>query len=49
MELAERYFDDIAAPHKEFVRLEGCHHFVVMNRPADFLRELVQRVRPLLS
>lgn len=49
MELAERYFDDIAAPHKEFVRFEGCHHFVVMNRPTDFLRELVQRVRPLLS
>jgi pimeloyl-ACP methyl ester carboxylesterase len=49
MELAEGYFDDIVAPHKEFVRFEGCHHFVVMNRPADFLRELVQRVLPLLS
>ena len=48
MELAERYFNDIVAPHKQFVRFEGCHHFVVMNRPADFLRELLARVRPLL-
>lgn len=45
-ELAERYCASISAPHKEFVRFEGCHHFVVMNRPADFLRELVARVLP---
>ena len=48
VELAERYCDDIVAPHKEFVRFEGCHHFVVMNRPADFLRELVYHVCPLI-
>jgi pimeloyl-ACP methyl ester carboxylesterase len=48
MELAEQYFASIVAPHKEFVRFEGCHHFVVMNRPVDFLRELVLRVLPLL-
>jgi pimeloyl-ACP methyl ester carboxylesterase len=48
MELAEQYFDEIIAPHKEFVRFEGCHHFVVMNRPDDFLRELLTRVRPRL-
>jgi len=48
MELAERYCASIVAPHKEFVRFEGCHHFVAMNRPEDFLRELVTRVRPLL-
>jgi pimeloyl-ACP methyl ester carboxylesterase len=48
IELAEQYFDSIVAPHKEFVRFEGCHHFVVMNRPDDFLRELVLRVLPLL-
>ncbi|HEX4050785.1 MAG TPA: alpha/beta hydrolase [Steroidobacteraceae bacterium] len=47
IELAERYFEDIRAPHKEFVRFEGCHHFVVINRPDAFLRELVERVRPL--
>jgi pimeloyl-ACP methyl ester carboxylesterase len=48
IELAEQYFDNIVAPHKEFVRFEGCHHFVVMNRPADFMRELVGRVLPFL-
>lgn len=48
IELAELYFARIVAPHKEFVRFEGCHHFVVMNRPEAFLRELVVRVRPVL-
>ncbi|MGA7538957.1 MAG: alpha/beta hydrolase [Steroidobacteraceae bacterium] len=48
IELAEEYFAAIEAPHKEFVRFEGCHHFVVMNRPGDFLRELVARVVPHL-
>jgi pimeloyl-ACP methyl ester carboxylesterase len=48
MELAEQYFAAIVAPHKEFVRFDGCHHFVVMNRPIDFLRELLLRVRPRL-
>jgi pimeloyl-ACP methyl ester carboxylesterase len=46
VELAERYFARISAPHKEFVQFAGCHHFVVMNRPGDFLRELVARVLP---
>jgi pimeloyl-ACP methyl ester carboxylesterase len=46
IELAEEYFAAIQAPHKEFVRFEGCHHFVVTNRPHDFLRELVTRVTP---
>ncbi|MGH8201175.1 MAG: hypothetical protein ACREVO_12580 [Steroidobacteraceae bacterium] len=31
---------------QEFVRFEGCHHFVVMNRPRDILRELLTRVLP---
>jgi pimeloyl-ACP methyl ester carboxylesterase len=48
LELAEEYFAAIEAPHKEFVRFEGCHHFVVMNRPHDILRELVARVVPCL-
>lgn len=46
--LAEEYFAAIEAPHKEFVRFEGCHHFVVMNRPHDILRELLARVVPWL-
>ena len=48
-ELAEQYFAAIRAPHKEFARFERCHHFVVFNRPNDFLRELLVRVRPLLG
>jgi pimeloyl-ACP methyl ester carboxylesterase len=46
--LAEQYFAQVRAPYKEFVRFEGCHHFVVMNRPEAFLRELLTRVRPRL-
>jgi pimeloyl-ACP methyl ester carboxylesterase len=48
IELAEQYFASVVAPHKEFVRFEDCHHFVVMNRPELFLGELLARVRPLL-
>jgi pimeloyl-ACP methyl ester carboxylesterase len=48
MELAQQYYDAIEAPHKGFVRFEGCHHFVVFNRPDAFLRELLTHVRPLL-
>jgi|SRR5579872_4408466 len=48
IELAEEYYNQINAPHKEFVRFEGCHHFVVMNRPDDFLKEILNRVRPWL-
>jgi pimeloyl-ACP methyl ester carboxylesterase len=46
MELAEEYFQRIRAPQKEFVPFIGCHHFVAINRPDDFLRELVGRVLP---
>lgn len=48
IELAEEYFAALEAPHKEFVRFEGCHHFLVFNRPLDFLRELLARVIPHL-
>lgn len=48
VELAQRYFASICAPHKEFVQFDGCHHFVAMNRPDLFLRELVARVLPHL-
>lgn len=40
IELAERYFATIDAPRKAFVRFEGCHHFVHMNRPEAFLEAL---------
>jgi pimeloyl-ACP methyl ester carboxylesterase len=48
-ELAEAYFLEIRAPHKEFVRFEGCHHFVVFNRPHDFLQEMIARVLPAIA
>jgi len=37
------YCEAIRAPHKGLVRFENCHHFVVMNRPDDFLAELLAR------
>jgi pimeloyl-ACP methyl ester carboxylesterase len=46
MSLAETYLQSIAAPRKAFVRFEGCHHFVHMNRPADFLQALVTHLGP---
>lgn len=46
VELAEEYFNSIAAPHKEFMSFAGCHHFVVLNRPDLFLTELLVRVLP---
>ena len=41
IELAERYAAAISAPTKAFVRLEGCHHFVLFNRPELILDELL--------
>lgn len=45
--LAEDYFATLNAPRKAFVRFEGCHHFVVMNRPDDFLKALLEHARPV--
>ena len=47
--LVEEYFSAIEAQRKEFVRFADCHHFLVINRPDDFLAELVGRVRHLLD
>lgn len=46
IEPAEEYLREIVAPHKEMVRFEGDHHFVVFNRPEAFLKELTTRVVP---
>ena len=46
IEPAERYLEEISAPHKEFVRFEGANHFLPLNRPDEFLKELCLRVRP---
>jgi pimeloyl-ACP methyl ester carboxylesterase len=49
LDQAEAYFSQIKAPYKEIVRFEGCHHFVVMNRPDDFLAALVRHVLPVAA
>jgi len=43
---AEQYFNQITAPHKEFVWVRGGDHFIPFDRPDEFLTELVARVRP---
>jgi pimeloyl-ACP methyl ester carboxylesterase len=46
LELAARYLESIFAPKKGLVQFENYGHFFVMNRPGDFLRELVHMVIP---
>ena len=48
IEPAEAWFAHITAPCKAFVRFEGCHHFVVMNKPDIFLDRLLDHVIPAL-
>ncbi len=47
--LAKEYFDEIVAPHKEYVPFDGAGHFAVWSMPEKFLPELVARVRPLAA
>lgn len=46
-EPAEQLFNQITAPHKEFVQVHGGGHFIPFDRPDEFLAELVAHVRPL--
>jgi pimeloyl-ACP methyl ester carboxylesterase len=48
-ELVVEYFNSLSAPKKELVQFESYGHYFVMNRPNDFLRELVDKVRPYLA
>jgi pimeloyl-ACP methyl ester carboxylesterase len=43
---AEQYFEQLIAPHKEFVAIHGGDHFIPFDRPDEFLAELLARVRP---
>jgi pimeloyl-ACP methyl ester carboxylesterase len=43
---AEQFFNQITAPHKEFVWIRGGDHFIPFDRPDEFLAELVAHVRP---
>jgi len=45
--LAKGYFEEISAPHKEYVAFNGVGHFAVWNVPDKFRQELAARVRPL--
>lgn len=44
--LVESYVEAIAAPRKELVFFPDCHHFLAINRPEDFLAEILARVAP---
>ncbi len=44
--LVRPWFDDITAPHKEYVAFEDSAHFVINEEAGKFLVTLVNRVRP---
>jgi pimeloyl-ACP methyl ester carboxylesterase len=44
---AKAYFDEIEAPHKEFVLIKKAGHLACFARTDQFLEELIKRVRPL--
>jgi pimeloyl-ACP methyl ester carboxylesterase len=45
--LARQYFAAVHAPAKAYVALKGGGHFALVTMSDDFLRALVQTVRPL--
>lgn len=45
--LAKAYFDDVVAPVKGMALIRDAGHFAAFTQPAQFLNELVVRVRPL--
>ncbi|MET3194138.1 alpha/beta fold hydrolase [Bacillus sp. OAE603] len=44
---AERFFQEINAPLKEFVYIKNAGHLACFARPEQFLIELIEKVRPL--
>lgn len=47
--LARNYVDSISAPKKEFIAIPDSGHFAVFMKSNEFLKELVERVRPLAT
>jgi pimeloyl-ACP methyl ester carboxylesterase len=47
IEAARAYFEQIKAPQKQFVVFEGADHFLPLDRPDEFLVQLIEHVRPL--
>ena len=43
---AKEDFDEVRAPHKQFVLIRNSGHLAAFSRPEQFLDELVQHVRP---
>ncbi|MCP3469127.1 alpha/beta hydrolase [Bradyrhizobium sp. CCGUVB1N3] len=43
------YFQQMKAPQKEFVRFEGADHFIPLDRPDEFLTQLIKHIRPLVG
>jgi len=48
-QLAQSYVENITAPQKEFVPIPGAGHLAMLTKNDEFLRLLVERVRPLAS
>ena len=48
-ELSRAFVTQISAPRKEFVPIDGAGHFALTERSDEFLRILVERVRPLAA
>jgi pimeloyl-ACP methyl ester carboxylesterase len=46
IEPAYAYFEQIKAPRKEFVRFKGGDHFIPLDRPDEFLAQLIEHIRP---
>jgi pimeloyl-ACP methyl ester carboxylesterase len=47
VELVQEYVDGITAPQKQIVLISGAGHDAIITKSGEFLRLLVQRVRPL--
>ena len=48
IEPAYAYFQQIKAPQKEFVLFKGADHFIPLDRPDEFLTQLIKHIRPLV-
>jgi pimeloyl-ACP methyl ester carboxylesterase len=48
IEPAYAYFQQIKAPQKEFVLFKGADHFIPLDRPNEFLTQLIKHIRPLV-
>jgi pimeloyl-ACP methyl ester carboxylesterase len=48
IEPAYAYFERVKAPRKEFVLFKGGDHFIPLDRPDEFLTQLIEYIRPLV-